>query len=45
MYFQTNLEPQSMEPPPPKKIRKKSYSAHELSVFIQNMKDGREMNE
>ncbi|XP_016952732.1 molybdopterin synthase catalytic subunit [Drosophila biarmipes] len=41
----TNLVPQSMEPPPPKKIRKKSYSAHELSVFIQKMKDGREINE
>ncbi|KAH8382801.1 hypothetical protein KR009_005315 [Drosophila setifemur] len=37
----TNLE-STLEPQPPKKIRKKSYSALELSSFIQKIKDGTE---
>eukprot|EP00099_Drosophila_melanogaster_P023546 NP_651340.1 molybdenum cofactor synthesis 2 [Drosophila melanogaster] len=40
----TKREPSSMEAAPPKKSRKKSYSAQELSAFIQKIKDGSELS-
>ncbi|KAH8330305.1 hypothetical protein KR067_000985 [Drosophila pandora] len=35
----TNFEPSSLEPPAPKKTRKKSYSAHELGILIEKIKN------